>query len=58
MNVHVKRTIPIEFSWVVKAYQKVRQGGKATGIDEESWFDFEKDVEEKLYLIWNHLFVR
>jgi RNA-directed DNA polymerase len=55
MNVHVKRTIPIEFNWVVKAYQKVRQGGKATGIDEESWLDFEKDVEEKLYLIWNRM---
>lgn len=55
MNVNVKRTIPIEFNWVVKAYQKVRQGGKASGIDEESWLDFEKDVQEKLYLIWNRM---
>lgn len=55
MNVHVKRSIPIEFVWVVNAYQKVRQGGKATGIDDESWQDFEKDVQKNLYLIWNRM---
>lgn len=55
MNVHVKRSIPIEFIWVVKAYQKVKQGGKATGIDNESWQDFEKDIQKNLYLIWNRM---
>jgi len=55
MNVHVKRSIPIEFIWVVNAYQKVRQGGSATGIDDESWQDFEKDTQNNLYLIWNRM---
>jgi len=55
MNVNVTKTVPIEFKWVVDAYAKVRQGGKATGIDEESWTDFAKNVEQNLYLIWNRL---
>lgn len=55
MNVHVKRSIPIEYIWVVKAYQKVRRGGKAVGIDMESWQDFDKDLQKNLYLIWNRM---
>lgn len=55
MNVHVNKPIPIEFSWVVKAYRKVRQGGKAAGIDNESWQDFDKKLEDNLYVIWNRL---
>jgi group II intron reverse transcriptase/maturase len=55
MNVHVVRTVPIEFKQVVDAYQKVRQGGKATGIDGESWNDFDKKLQNNLYVIWNRL---
>ena len=55
MNVHVTKTIPIEFKWVVDAYQKVKQGGKAVGIDGESWTDFDKKAEQHCYLIWNRL---
>ena len=55
MNVNVTKTIPIEFKWVVDAYGKVRQGGKAMGIDEESWQDFEKNLESNLYVIWNRM---
>jgi RNA-directed DNA polymerase len=55
MNVHADRTVPIEFVQVVKAYRKVRQGGKAAGIDNESWKDFEKKTERNLYVIWNRL---
>jgi RNA-directed DNA polymerase len=55
MDVHVKKTVPIEYYEVAKAYRKVRQGGKAVGIDEESWSDFEKDVERNLYVIWNRM---
>lgn len=56
MDVHVTKTIPIEYQWVVKAYQKVKQGGKAAGIDGESWKDFEKKgVEKQLYVIWNRM---
>ena len=56
MDVHVTKTVPIEFYMVVKAYRKVKQGGKAAGIDGESWKDFEKKgVEKQLYLIWNRM---
>jgi len=55
MNVHVTKTVPIEFIQVVKAYCKVRKGGKSAGIDNESWNDFDKNVEGNLYVIWNRL---
>jgi group II intron reverse transcriptase/maturase len=40
---------------VVRAYHKVRQGGKASGIDHESWEDFDKNVEDNLFVIWNRM---
>jgi RNA-directed DNA polymerase len=55
MNVHVKKTVPIEYYDVARAYQKVRAGGKAVGIDQESWTDFDKEPERNLYVIWNRL---
>jgi RNA-directed DNA polymerase len=55
LNVHIDKTVPIEFRQVVKAYWKVRKGGKAVGIDNESWTDFEKETEKNLYVIWNRL---
>jgi RNA-directed DNA polymerase len=55
MNVHVVKTVPIEFKQVVDAYQKVRRGGKAAGIDGESWNDFDKKLQNNLYVIWNRL---
>ena len=55
MNVHVVKPIPIDFKQVVDAYAKVRNGGKATGIDKESWSDFEKKLQDNLYVIWNRL---
>ena len=55
MNVHVSKTVPIEFVQVVKACRKVRQGGKAAGIDNESWIAFDKNIEDNLYVIWNRL---
>ena len=55
MNVHVARTVPIEFKQVVDAYQKVKRGGKAAGIDGESWKDFDKKLQDNLYVIWNRL---
>jgi RNA-directed DNA polymerase len=56
MNVHVQKTVPISYEMVAKAYQKVRKGGKASGIDEESWEDFtQKGVERQLYVIWNRM---
>ena len=56
MDVHVRRTVPISYAMVARAYQKVRQGGKTPGVDGESWAAFEaKGVERQLYLIWNRL---
>ena len=55
MNVHVVKPIRIEFKQVVDAYGKVKRGGKATGIDRESWSDFEKKLQDNLYVIWNRL---
>lgn len=55
MNVHVKKTVPIEFSQVVKAYRKVKKGGRAVGIDNQSWVEFDKQTERNLYVIWNRL---
>lgn len=55
MNVHVTKGVPIEFSQVVNAYGKVRQGGRAVGIDEQSWEEFEKAAQDNLYVIWNRL---
>jgi group II intron reverse transcriptase/maturase len=55
MNVYVRKTVPIEFIQVVKAYQKVRKGGKSTGIDNESWDSFDKKRSDNLYVIWNRL---
>lgn len=55
MNVHVVKTVPIEFKQVVDAYQKVRHGGKAAGIDGESWNDFDKKLQNNLYVIWRRL---
>jgi RNA-directed DNA polymerase len=55
MNEHVGKTIPIELEQVVTAYRKVRQGGKAAGIDYESWEDFDKKVEDNLFVIWNRM---
>lgn len=56
MDVHVQRTVPITYEMVAKAYKKVKRGGKATGVDHESWQDFaQKGVEKQLYVIWNRL---
>lgn len=56
MNVHVVKTVPVTYLMVVEAYRKVKQGGKAAGIDGESWSDFEKKgADKQLYVIWNRL---
>lgn len=55
MDVNVRRTVPIEFKWVVDAYAKVKQGGKAAGIDGQGWEEFEKEAQGNLYVIWDRL---
>ena len=55
MNVHVEKTVPIEYRQVAEAYRKVRKGGDAVGIDKESWKDFDKNPGRNLYVILNRL---
>lgn len=55
MKTHVNKTVPIEFSQVEAAYRKVRRGGKAAGIDHQSWTDFDKKLADNLYVIWNRM---
>lgn len=52
---HEERSVPIKYEQVEAAYRKVRQGGKAAGIDNESWTDFDKKLDGNLYVIWNRL---
>jgi RNA-directed DNA polymerase len=55
MKIHVNKTVPIEFSQVVKAYRKVRRGGQAAGIDRQSWTEFDKKLQDNFYVIWNRM---
>jgi len=55
MKVNVEKTVPVRFKEVVDAYAVARQGGKASGIDHESWKDFEVNLEKNLYVVWNRL---
>ena len=55
MDVHVKKTVPVEYKDVMDAYNKVRSGGKSAGIDNESWMEFEKNLQKNLYVIWNRM---
>ena len=55
MNAQKGKTVPVEYQQVVSAYQKARRGGKAFGIDNMSWEEFDKNLENNLYIIWNRL---
>ena len=41
-----RKTVPISFKEVEEAYAVARKGGKAAGIDRESWEDFEREKEK------------
>jgi RNA-directed DNA polymerase len=49
------KTVPISKEMVRAAYAKVRRGGKSAGIDEESWKEFDLELEKNLYVVWNRL---
>jgi hypothetical protein len=40
---------------VWEAYQKIKANKGAPGVDEESIADFEKDLRNNLYKIWNRM---
>lgn len=45
----------VEYYWVAKAYRSVKKGGQATGVDEQSMEDFEKQLNDHLYKLWNRM---
>jgi retron-type reverse transcriptase len=45
--------IPKDLVWA--AYQKVRQNKGAPGVDEQSLGEFEADLKNNLYRIWNRM---
>jgi RNA-directed DNA polymerase len=55
MNEHVSRPVPVTMKMIADAYQKVRRGGKAVGVDGESWEDFDSKLEDNLFVIWNRM---
>jgi RNA-directed DNA polymerase len=55
MKDHVTKPVPITFKMVEEAYVQMKKGGKAVGIDLESWKKFEEKTEDNLYVIWNRL---
>ncbi len=40
---------------VLTAYKKIKANKGAAGIDQESLSDFEKDLKNNLYKIWNRM---
>ncbi|MGD2098813.1 MAG: group II intron reverse transcriptase/maturase, partial [Desulfobacterales bacterium] len=40
---------------VFEAYERVKANQGAAGVDEESIADFEKDLKNNLYKIWNRM---
>lgn len=50
-----QRTYDISQEEVIKAWQKVRAKGGKGGIDGESIKSFEKNLDDKLYKLWNRM---
>ena len=46
---------PITRKMVWDAYQKIRKNGKAAGVDGVSFGDYEANLQENLYKLWNRL---
>ena len=53
MNVAKPFAIPKQLVW--QAYQEVQAKGGAAGVDDESVEDFERDLKDNLYRLWNRL---
>lgn len=49
------KPLPITKAMVWKAYQRVKQNGKAAGVDGQSLDDFNKDLVNNLYKLWNRM---
>jgi retron-type reverse transcriptase len=49
------KPLPITKVMVWKAYQQVKRNGQAAGVDGQSLDDFNKDLENNLYRLWNRM---
>lgn len=45
--------IPKRLVW--EAYKRVKQNGGAAGVDDQSIEEFDQDLENNLYKLWNRL---
>lgn len=48
-------TVPITQEMVKSAYQKVKSNGGSAGVDKESLEEFQADLHNNLYKLWNRL---
>jgi len=55
INKRNTKSQPVEYRQVHRAYQSLKNNGKAAGVDGLSMEDFEKDKEKLLYKIWNRM---
>ena len=49
------RTVPITQQMVKNAYQKVKSNGGSAGVDGESLAEYQLDLQNNLYKLWNRL---
>ena len=41
--------------WVWDAYKRVKANGGAAGVDDQSIEEFERDLKNNLYKLWNRM---
>ena len=51
----VTKPFAISKSLVWRAYLDVKMNGGAAGVDKQSLEDFERDLKNNLYRIWNRM---
>ncbi len=48
-------TVPITQQMVKNAYRKVKSNGGSAGVDKESLEEFQTDLKNNLYKLWNRM---
>ena len=49
------KTVPVTKEMVREAYRKVKRNKGSAGVDKESLEDFEADLLNNLYVLWNRM---
>jgi len=49
------KTVPVTKEMVREAYRKVKRNKGSAGVDKESLEDFEADLSNNLYVLWNRM---